>query len=373
MHLTILQENLKRGLNLVGHASSKNINLPILNNVLIKADKGNIELIATNLEIGITYNLRGKIENSGQLTVDSKLITEYVSLLSGGEKVELSGDENGMEIICGSYQTKMRGESSKDFPLIPTLNKDGYFSCQANDFRQSLNSVIFATASNENRLELSGVLFDFIGDKLNLVATDSYRLAEKQVSISSFNKSDSRVIVPAKTAQELLRILNGFSGDDLDTSNDLKIYLSENQILFAIDSVELVSRLINGQYPDYKQIIPAKSQTEALVDCGELIRAVKAAALFSRAGVNDISINFSNKKIIISSSSGASGESLIEIEAEVNGEDNNILVNYRYIIDGLNNIKTGLVGISILNSNSPCVFKSHKNDDYLYIVMPIKQ
>ena len=374
MRLISLQENLKRGLSIVGHVTTKNINLPILNNILIKGEGGNIELISTNLEIGVVHQLRGKIESEGQFTVDSKLITEYVGLLNGNGKVKLEEKDGELRLECGSYKTKIKGEPAKDFPLIPVIPKDVYFSCQINDFKRALNSVIFAVSNSENRVELTGVLFSFLKDKLSLAATDSYRLAESEVKVVNKGvKDDIKVIIPAKTAQEFLRILNSIDMNSLESEADVKIYISENQVLFTVDSVDMISRLINGHYPDYKQIIPTQSQTETLVERAELIRAVKASALFSKTGINDVTLKFSKNKILVSAFSGASGESQVEVDANVSGGENEITINYRYLVDGLNNINGDMVKIGILNSNTPCVLKAEKEDGYLYIIMPIRQ
>ncbi len=374
MRLVCKQENLKRGLNIVGHVTAKNINLPILNNILIKAEGGNIELVSTNLEIGVVHQLRGKIETDGQFTVDSKLITEYVNLLNGSENVKLEEKEGELKLECGSYKTKIKGELAKEFPLIPVIPKDGYFSCQINDFKRALNSVIFAVSNSENRVELTGVLFSFLKEKLSLAATDSYRLAESEINVvNSGAKDDVKVIVPAKTAQEFLRILNSIDMSALESEADVKIYIADNQILFTVDSVDLISRLINGHYPDYKQIIPTQSQTKITVERQELMRAVKASALFSKTGINDVTLKFTKNKIIVSAFSGASGESQVEVEATIEGGENEITINYRYLVDGLNNIGGDLVKIGILNSNTPCVLRAEKDDGYLYIIMPIRQ
>ncbi|MFA5024404.1 MAG: DNA polymerase III subunit beta [Patescibacteria group bacterium] len=374
MRFISLQENLKRGLNIVGHITSKNINLPILNNILIKAEGGNIEFIGTNLEIGIIHQVRGKIEQDGQITVDSKLITEYVNLLNGGEKIKIEEKENELKIESGRYKTRIKGESAKEFPLIPTIPKTNYYSCQANELRKALNGVVFAVSSSENRLELTGVLFSFSKNKLSLAATDSYRLAEKELDVKMNSVSgEQKIIVPSRTVQELLRVLNNSDSGGLEEEQDVNFYLSENQILFTVDSVDLISRLINGHYPDYKQIIPTTSQTDVLADRAELVRAVKAAALFSKTGINDITLIFSKNKIIVSAFSGASGESQAEVEAEVTGVDNEITVNYRYLLDGLNNIEGERAHLSILNNLTPCVLRPEKENGYLYIVMPIRQ
>ena len=359
---------------MVGHVTAKNINLPILNNILIKAEAGNIELVSTNLEIGIVHQLRGKTESDGQFTVDSKLITEYVNLLKGNEKIKLEESNGELKLECGSYKTKIKGEPAKEFPLIPVIPKNNYFSCQIEDFRKALTSVIFSVSTSENRVELTGVLFSFLKDKLSLVATDSYRLAESSIRVvNKGNDDDVKVIVPSKTAQEFLRILNNLDLNSLETEPEIRIYIAENQILFTVDSVDLISRLINGHYPDYKQIIPTQSQTDVSVERQELIRAVKASALFSKTGINDVSLKFSKHGIVVSAFSGASGESRVGIDADVNGGENEITINYRYLIDGLNNINSDLVKIKVLNSNTPCVLKADEEREYLYIIMPIRQ
>jgi len=374
MYLIGLTENLKRGLNIVGHITTKNINLPILNNILIQAKEGNINLISTNLEIGITHQIRGKIEKDGEFTVDSKLITEYINLLNNNEKVKLEEKEGILRVESGNYKTKIKGEEAKEFPLIPTIPKNDFYTCGADELKKSLNGVIFAVSNSENRLELTGVLLSFSKTKLTLAATDSYRLAEREVDIKmSSDLEEQKIIVPAKTIQELLRVLNSLEGMETEGQQEVKIYLADNQILFTVDSVELISRLINGHYPDYKQIIPTKTQTEVFVSRAELIRAVKAAALFSKTGINDITLVFSKGRAVVSSFSGASGESQVEIEAEIKGSENEITINYRYLLDGLNNIDGDMVNIGVVNNTTPCVLRSEKNKTYLYIVMPIRQ
>jgi DNA polymerase-3 subunit beta len=375
MKLISVQENLKKGLSIVSHGTGKNINLPILNNILIKAHKNSVELISTNLEIGIIHKLRGKVEEEGEFTVDAKIITDYVNLLPS-ENVEIEDINDELKIECENYKTKIRGESAKEFPLIPTVDQSNYYSCGVSDLKKALNSVVFAVSNSENRIELSGVLFDFNDNRLIMVATDSYRLAERYVNIkASGDFVDQKLIVPARTVQELLRILSSYNSEDLafEQNGAVRISISDNQILFTIDSVDLVSRLINGQYPDYKQIIPDKNKTEVVVNKSDLLRAVKAAAIFSKIGINDINLEFKNSKIIISASSGQSGESRVDLDAEITGIDNEVAINYRYLIDGLNNIDSEKVKMKMVSGNTPCIITSEKEDSYLYVVMPIRQ
>jgi len=371
-----LQENLKQGLALVGHVSGKNINLPILNNVLIKAEEGKIRLIATNLEIGVISTVRGKIEREGSFTVSSKIISDCINLLPN-KKIGLEQKDNDLLVDCENYQAKAKGQSAEEFPLIPEVDRKSYFSANVEELRGAVSQVIFSTAISETRLELSGVLFVFSGDNLTIAATDSYRLAEKKIKIkSNNNEEEKRIIVPAKTLQELLRILSvNLSGDGEEKNSEIKFYISENQILFTYGSTELVSRLIEGQYPDYQQIIPTNSKTKISIDRQELIRAVKMASLFSKAGINDVNLDFpiGKNQVVISSVSGQTGENITNLEAKVLGDDNSIVVNYRYLLEGLNNIEKEIIKIEVIDSNTPCIIKPDQDESYLYIIMPIKQ
>ena len=370
MKFISLQDNLKKGLSIVGNVSVKNINLPILNNILIRTHKSNeVELISTNLEIGIIHKFRSKVEKEGEYTVESKIINDYINLLPG-EKVSIEKKDENLSIKCDNYKTKIKGETTKDFPLIPLIKEDKYCLLDISTFKDILTKVSFSAAVGDNRPELSGVLFDFNDNNLTLAATDSYRLAEKTIEVKKNNLKDKKVIVPIKTIQELLRILNTFVNNEKE---DIKICLSENQILFDFDSVNIVSRLINGNYPDYKQIIPNKYSTEVELNKEELIRAIKASSLFTKTGINDVMIVVDDKQVIISSSSGQSGETNINLPANITGEKNDITVNYRYLLDGLNNLSSENVIVKLIDPQTPCLLKNKQEKNYLYIIMPIRQ
>ncbi len=376
MKFIIRRENLKKGLSIVGHITSKNINLPILNNVLIRANSGGVELVSTNLEIGIVHKLRGKVENDGEFTVDSKTISEYVNFLAG-DNVEINEVNEELKIECDNYKTKIKGESAKEFPLIPTLSGENYCICEIEDIKRALSQVIFSVSNNENRIELSGVLFSFFGSRLVLASTDSYRLAEKEIGINWQGEAieNQKFIVPAKTIQEFLRIISNFSDSDSseENINQVKIFISDNQIMFSIDSTDLVSRLINGNFPDYRQIVPEKFNTSVILNRNEFSRAIKAAAIFSKSGINDVGLDFKGGKLVVYSSSGQSGESRIELSCEQNGSDNEIIVNFRYLLDGLNNINDDQINLKVISDNSPCMLSPTKEENYFYIVMPIRQ
>jgi len=384
MKISCTQENLNQGLFVVSHLAAKSASLPILNNILFQVDKNTIKLSATNLEIGVSCVVRGKVEEPGDFTVQSRLLADYMSLLPK-ERVDLvspnqvgEGQDQILEVKCKNYATKIKGQPAVDFPVIPQIEKKQAYVLKPEDFRQAVSQVIFAVSANETRPEINGISFNFKGDKLILATTDSYRLAEKTITLGGKPElGDKRVIVPTRTMQELLRILSSFK-DPAAISNieEVKIYISENQILFTLDSIELISRLVEGQYPDYQQIIPSESKTKVVLDVMELTKATKTASLFTRSGIYDVSLEFvaGKKEVVISSTNSQLGENTSNIGGEFSGEDNRIVVNYRYLLDGLQNINSDQVEVSIIDGNNPCVLRPvGKKSDYLYIIMPIKQ
>lgn len=374
MKFTTIKENLKQGLLIVSHLTTKNINLPILNNILIKAKKEGIELISTNLEISINHFLRGKIEKEGEFTVDSKLINEYISLLPD-EKVEVEMVDDSLKITGKNYKTKIRGQVSNDFPILPKNDQQESYFININNFKNALSSVIFSVANNDNRVELSGVFFSFKNKLLTLAGTDSYRLSEKTITYKTNGQdAEKSLIIPARTIQELIRILNNFKIEEqLENNEEIEINLNENQIFFSFGSTNLTSRIIIGNYPDYKQIIPAAEKTLVYINKDSLVKAVKTAGLFSKIGLNDIGLVFKKNKVTVFSSSSQSGENFIDLLSENKGEDNEIFVNYKYLLEGLNNINSNQVKIKIVDNNTPCVLQSDEDDTFLYLVMPIRQ
>lgn len=375
MKFIILKENLKQGLSTVAHLSSKNINLPILNNVLIKARKDGVEMTSTNLEISINNFIRAKIESEGEFTVDSKVINEYVNLLPDDKiEIELKNDE--LLVKCQNYKTKIKGQESAEFPILPTVDSDSYYSVNISDFKNALSNVAFSTSNNENRIELSGVFFNFNDDgKLVLVGTDSYRLSEKSINYKKNGAiGEKNIIVPAKTIQELVRILNNFKLEEqIGSEDEIRIYPNESQIFFSFSSTNLMSRLISGSYPDYKQIIPDKEKTVILVNKGDLVKAVKAGGIFSKTGINDIGIKSQKDSLHIYSSSSQAGENFVDVACKTKGVDNEIFINFKYFLEGLNAINSENVIIKITDNNTPCIILPEKDDSFLYLVMPLKQ
>ena len=374
MKFISLKEHLNQGLNIVSHLSSKNISLPILNNILIKAKKEGLELMATNLEISVNHFLRGKVEQEGEIIIDSKLINEYINLLPE-DKVEAQLKDGELNITCKNYKTKIKTQVSNDFPILPSIDNNNFYELNFDDFKNSLSEVFFAVSFNESRPELSGILFSFQENELILVGTDSYRLSEKKIKLKnkkSLGKKD--LIIPLKTAQELFRILSNFKNEDqINDSDVVKINFSDNHIFFSFGTTNISSKLVLGKYPDYQQIIPKTEKYQIEIEKTTLIRAVKSAGIFSKTGINDISISVNNGKVVVSSSSSQTGENNIYLDANIKGDGDEILFNYKYLLDGLNNIKSDQIIIKMIDNNNPIIIKSKEFDDFLYIMMPIRQ
>lgn len=366
MKIVCTQENLNRGLTLVSNIANRSSNLPILNNVLIRADKDGVTLITTDLEVGVKAKIRGKVDKEGEFTIDAKLLHNFVSLLPK-ENINLSLSEDDLEIRSSNQETTIKGLAAEDFPLIPDMDKQNMVEIGVSDLKKSLQQVLLAASLDSSRIEINAVNFNFSSNLLTLAATDSYRLAEKKLSVS--NGQDSSLIIPLKTLQELSRILNE------QQEKKIKIYFNENQILFEFDGVELISRVIDGKYPDYSQIIPAEFKTEAKCDIGKLVPAIKSVALFCRQGINDIRLSFDSKanKIVIATASSNTGTSVAKVEADIRGEDNDIVFNYRYLLDGLGQISGSEVNMKINNNSSPGLLQPINDNKYIYLVMPIRQ
>lgn len=369
MKLSCTQENLRKGLQIINHLAARNTSLPILNNVLLEAKDGVLKLTTTNLDIAINCMVRGKIEKPGSFTVQAKLIADYVNLLPA-DKVDMELASNQLNLKCLSYKTKIRGVGAEEFPLVPAFEKKHGAQVKLSDFKKALSQVIFAAAADDTRPEISGVYFNFKNSKLTLAATDSYRLAEKVVTLLEAPSGDLAVIVPARTLLELSRILSESQDDE-----KLEIALSDNQVLFSFDSVNIVSRLIEGQYPNYQDVIPNKFRSEAVIATSQLAKLVKTASLFCRAGINDVTLRLQpkTKEIEVFSANSQLGENIARSPAELDGSDNEVVFNFRYLLDGLSNIDNNEVELKLIDANSPGVLRAKGGSDYTYIIMPIKQ
>ncbi len=382
MQFSCTRENLHLGLSVVGHVPTKNVNLPILGHVLIKTDGKIAELSTTNLEIALRAEVRGKIDAPGEFTVPAKLLADYVGLLPG-ERVDLAVDGATLAVSSGKYHTKIKGMPASEFPLIPNIQGGAEYLVPARDLRRAISRVVFAASPNESRPEIAGIFMDFAPGKagdgaLTLAATDSYRLAEAKVVLHSGAATAARSgIVPTRTMAELLRVVALFRESGGEAEENIKITFSENQISFSWSTVQMVSRTIEGRYPEYRAIIPETSKSVFKVAREEIIKAVKATALFSRSGLYDVKLALTPPGALeLRAADAQTGEQTASLDAAVSGAENFVTLNYRYLLDGLQALETEEAEFRMTDAGSPCLLlPSGKGalPDYRYIVMPIKQ
>lgn len=378
MKLSCTKENLHQGLSITSHLMTKNVNLPILQNVLMKAEGGSIRFTSTNLEIAVNCTVRGKIEEAGEYTIPSKLFFDYVTLLPD-ETIHIQAQDETIHVECGNNKTKINGLSASEFPLVPKVEGNQLYTIPVEDLKHALSQVLFSVATNESRPELTGVLmrfFSFEGEgRLKMASTDSYRLSEKVIPLIGIVSEEKQIIVPSRTLSELNRILSIFK-DEVDIPSLLSLSISQNQVVFTYGSVELVSRAIDEQYPDYEQIIPKQFQTKVVIDREDFMKSVKAASLFSKNGLYDVTLDFSasEQMVKVQSADAIRGQNTSMCPAEISGQPNTVSVNYRYLLDGLQAIDNEQIVFEMIDASNPCLVTPHgKTAGYRYVLMPIRQ
>jgi DNA polymerase III subunit beta len=367
--LSVMQENLARGLSVVSRAVSTRSTLPVLANVLLKTEDAGLKLTATNLEIGITYWVAGKIDSDGATTVPAKLLTDYVNALQGGERVdlELTAGET-LHLRAGRYESHLKGIDADEFPQIQTAGERPTTRIAQKVLRQALEETAFAAASDEARPILTGVLARFEGETLTLAAADNYRIAVKTIPILDAVPETS-VVIPARALNELVRILA-----DVDEPVDVILAQARNQVLFHLEGIDLVSRLIDGQFPNYQQVLPQSHTTRAILDREELLRAVRPAALIAHESANIVKLQISaNGEAGITVSANAEiGDHVGQVEAAVEGDGTTIAFNARYLADVLTNVDAEQFALELNGPLSPGVFKPVGDDLYVHVVMPVR-
>jgi DNA polymerase-3 subunit beta len=366
--LSVMQENLARGLSVVSRAVS-NRSLPVLTNVLLKTEDGGLKLTATNLEIGITYWVPGKIEADGATSVPARLLTDLVNSLPGGEPIVLElGDGETLHIKAGRFESNIKGIPAEDFPTVQTAGERPITRVAQKVLRQALDETAFAAASDEARPILTGVLAKFEGDQLTLAAADNYRIAVKTITVLDAVEETS-VVIPARALIELSRILA-----DVDDPVSIVLAHSRNQLLFHVEGIDLVTRLIDGQYPNYQSVLPASHATRAVLDRDELLRAVRPAALIAHESANivKLGVGLEGDPAITVSANAEVGDHIGRVEAAVEGDGTTIAFNARFLADVLTNVDAEQFALELNGPLSPGVFRPIGDDRYVHVVMPLR-
>ena len=371
MKLSCLQENLNKGLGIIGRAVASRTTLPITQNVLISTDESQLKLAATNLEIAISCWVGAKIESEGAITIPARVLTEFVASLPS-DVISLNLKHHTLELKSGRYEARINGLDAADFPPIPQVGDGFSTKVKAEDLKQAISQVAFAAATEESRPVLTGVQTEFEGSKLTMAAADGFRLAVHRTALAEPVKEKVAMIIPAKTYHELSRLM----GAD-DQEIEITLNAQKSQVLFKLKGIEMVSQLIQGTFPNYSQLIPQTYGTKARIDVAEFLRAIKMAAIFARDGSGIARVivtpgaTVEAGKITISARADEIGDNVGEIDALVDGEAAKIAFNARYLADVLSVVKQAQVSLEVTTPSNPGVIRPVGVDNYDHVVMPM--
>ena len=365
MELIVTQENFSRALNNVSRVASSKAGLPILNNILLRTDGTRLLVAATNLEIATAYHIGSKIASPGSITVPARLITDFVASLPKGQ-IDLKVSGNQLSLKSGTYQSSINGVVADEFPELPTIDESKAVAYQINpvDFKQAVSQTIITSSHDATRPVLTGVFWNTFEGSLYLAATDGYRLSERRLMESS---SDVAAIIPTTTLQEVLRTLT-------DDVVEIDMLIDDTQVRFRLGDAEITSRLIDGNYPPYRELIPKDSETKATLPTSEFSRITKIAGLFARdsGGSVTVTVDGDAKQLTLNSIASELGENTSSTPATCEGSGS-VTLNSRYISEALSVVDGDEVTFGFSGKLSPCLLRSTaENADYLHIIMPLK-
>ena len=378
MKISCLQENLSRGLAVVGRAVATRATLPVTQNVLLSIDQSMLKLSATNLEIAITTWTGAMIEQEGAMTVPARLLTEFVNSLPNDKiDLEIQPGSGVLQLTCDRSKATIHGTDASEFPPIPTVDEEVAAQVDPVALKSAISRVAFAAATEESRPVLTGVEMKLEGDRFSLAAADGFRLAVHHGTLLSPVESEIKVIIPARTLNELNRLLG-----DQEEPVEIMMTPAKGQVMFRVkggETIEVVSQLLQGAFPNYEQLIPDRHDTRTVLDLPALLRAVRTAAIFARDGSNIIRFEMvpdngggENGKVIISARSEEVGDNQDEVDVDgIEGGAGKIAFNSRYLLDVLSVLERGKVALETTTSSSPGVFRPIDSVDYIHVVMPM--
>jgi len=373
MKLSCLQENLSRGLGIVGRAVATRSTLPITQNILLASEQSRLKLAATNLEMATTCWVGAKVEQDGAITIPARLLIDFVNSLPNDLiEITLPPNSHTLEFKSGRFQAHINGIDAQDFPPIPEVSDGVTTNIEADAFREGITQVVFAAATEESRPVLTGINTEFEGEQFNLVAADGFRLAVYKTTLNSPVSDKATVIIPARTLNELNRLLG-----DQEEPVEITINQQKSQTLFHLKNAELVSQLIQGSFPNYSQVIPQSYATRAVVDVKEFLRVIKMSSIFARdaSGIIRLFITpgaeLTPGKVTVSAQAEEVGGNVSEIDALVDGEEAKIAFNVKYLSDVLSVLHQAQVALEITTPSSPGVIRPMGVDNYVHVIMPM--
>jgi len=365
MELEVLQENLSKVLSSIGRIIPSRAQLPILSSILLETDKGRLKTSATNLETGASYWLGAKIEKEGKTAIPAKILTEFILSLPP-DKISLSLQEGILTVKSGSYSATFACLPSEEFPPLPRAQEKEILAPPVKNFLEAISQVVFSAAQDEGRPVLAGVKI-FEEEGLVLAATDGFRLSVKKI-IGEKTGLERPLIIPARTLAEVGRIMAETKEEKLGISQTKE----GNQIIFSFKDAEVISRLIEGEFPDFNKIIPSSFTTKALLDKEKFSRAVRLAAIFSRGEANIVKLKFEKGSLTISANAPQVGGNKSVIEANIEGEGGEIAFNFRFLLDFLSSVSQEEITFEMTGPLAPGVLKPVGDESFLHLIMPVR-
>ena len=373
MKVSCLQENLAKGLSTVGRAVATRSTLPVLSNVLLATDDGRLKLSATNLELGINCWVGAKVEQDGAITIPARLLMDFVNSLPP-EKIdmELQTRTQTLNLRCGRFEANIKGIDAQEFPIVAAPDEDHALLVEPQVLREMIAQATLAAASDESRPVLTGVLTEITATSVTMAAADGYRLSVRTTELPGAAGLETKVIIPARALQELARV----SGDEEDPVR-IMISPTRSQAFFRMGNIDLITQLVDGTFPDYRQIIPRSRNTRTVLSRGDFAKAVRLAALFARDSNNVVrlriepSADLAPGRVTISASSSELGSNTSELEATIEGSEIEIAFNAKYLVDVLDVIDSSEVALETSLATSPGVVRPVGDESFMHVIMPM--
>ena len=371
MQFSLLQENLNNALSSVSRFTSVKSSLPILSHILISSDSGRLKLSATNLEMGINYWIGGKIDKEGSFAIPSKEITEFISYLPSG-KIDLSlNDHSLLEVISPKAQSTFTTSATGDFPVLPSINDKTAISIDLKILSEAISQVAFAAATDDSRPVLTAVLCRFTNNSFSLVATDGFRLSLKEIKLVDPIElpegiMELKFLIPSRSLQEIVKLAKSAKTLKIGLSND------SHQLVFVMPDLELVTRLIEGDFPDFQRIIPESFVTKVHLDKNEFSQAIKIASVFARESANVVKLSIKSSSVEVSANATQVGKNIATVDAKVEGEPLEIAFNYKFISDYISICQGDELTIELNEPLTPGFFHDSKDPHLTHIIMPVR-
>ena len=364
MKVICARKDLHEGVQTAGRAVSARTSLPILGHLLIKAEEDKLRIAATDLEIGMECVVEANVQEQGSLTVPARVIGEVLAALPDTD-VALSVDEsNSVNLKCGTSEFSILGLPPEEFPMLPEVREEVKFTIDHDALREGIAKTTFAISGDESRAILTGILLQVAGESLKLVATDTRRLCVFDCPVAECEGSVN-AIVPGRAMMELTRIVPEGEGT-------VSVGISSSQVMFRSGETVLISRLIEGQFPNFEKVIPTEHNKKLTIPTGQFLQSVKRVSIVARENSNRTTIQTQDGALIMTAESGNVGRAHEEVEVIKEGDDLKMVFNSRYLLDVLSVVDTEAIEVELSGEVSPAVIRQQGREDYVYVLMPMQ-